>query len=223
MRTGEPEPIRIGISGHRKLRPEDTEALRAAVLQELKEIQETYPHSPLELWCSLAEGGDLLCADAAEALGIPVIAILPMEKAVYEKDFTEEGIRQLRGHLEKARQVLVSPFTEAEPREKRDEFLFRQAGIYVSAHTDILIALWDGAPGRYGCGTAEAVDFTLKADYEPAEGSKPTDPKGVIHLFTPRGDRTSESAGTRHLLGDWDALRSFLQKRDAENAELNVK
>ena len=211
------QPIRIGISGHRKLRPEDIEALSEAVREELKKLKKAYPHTPLELLCSLAEGGDLLCADAAEELGIPVHAILPMEIVEYEKDFTSAGLERLHHHLDAAAEVIIPAFTENEPETMKPEFLYRQAGIYVSAHTDILIALWDGAPGLYGCGTAEAVDFTLKADYQPADGVKPTEPKGVIHIFTPRGDHTEELAGTRHYLGDWEVLRARLKALDAQN------
>ncbi len=214
---GEPEPIRIGISGHRKLRPEDLETLSAAVREELQKLKDSYPHTPFVLFCSLAEGGDLLCADAAERLGIPVRAILPMEPKAYENDFTPAGLERLHHHLTTAEWFFVPPFTEAEPREMTPEFLYRQAGIYVSDRTDILIALWDGAPGLYGCGTAEAVDFTLKADYQPKDGRKPTEAKGVIHIFTPRCEHTEEPAGTRHYLGDWDVLRERLQALDAQN------
>ena len=71
-------PIVIGVSGHRRLRPQDLPALRAAVRERLVSLQAQNPHSPLIMLCSLAEGADLLCADAAEELGIPLIAALPL-------------------------------------------------------------------------------------------------------------------------------------------------
>ena len=60
-------PIVVGVSGHRALREADRPALYAAVRAELKKLMDFCPHSQFVLLCSLAAGGDLLCADAAEA------------------------------------------------------------------------------------------------------------------------------------------------------------
>ncbi len=61
-------PIVVGVTGHRALRPQDEEALRAAVSAELKKLTAQYPRSPVVMLTSLAEGGDLLCAEAATEL-----------------------------------------------------------------------------------------------------------------------------------------------------------
>ena len=70
-------PIVVGVTAHRAIREQDRAALHDAVCAELRKLQESCPSSRLVMLCSLAEGGDLLCADAAEELGIPVIAVLP--------------------------------------------------------------------------------------------------------------------------------------------------
>ena len=44
---------------------------------------------------SLAEGGDLLCAEAATELDIPLVAVLPDELEIYEKDFSAEAKERL--------------------------------------------------------------------------------------------------------------------------------
>ena len=157
-------PIVVGVSGHRLLRPQDLPALQASVRELLSSLLARCPQSPVVMLCSLAEGADLLCADAAEELGIPLIAALPLPREEYEKDFSSEGKRRLDYHCARAEQVFVTPWTEeADPKRKSRDDAFRQAGIYVSAHSHILLALWDGKPGKHGCGTAEAVAFARSA------------------------------------------------------------
>ena len=110
-------PIVIGVTGHRNIRKQDEDAIRAAVEGELQKLQALCPHSPFVLLCSLAEGGDLLCADAAEKLGIPLIAVLPRERADYERDFSEAGKACFSHHCARADQLFVAPRTEALPTE----------------------------------------------------------------------------------------------------------
>ena len=108
---------------------------------------------------------------------------------------------------------------EAPPAPDRD-FLYRQAGIYISVHSHLLLALWDGGPGTAArCGTAEAVDFALSGSFTPAIGTSPRcrENEAVLHIFTPRGERTGEAAGTVHVLGDWEAVRESLLRTDDFN------
>ena len=88
MKDNRTIPIVVGVTGHRAIRPEDRDALSAAVMAELKKLRQKCPASELVLLTSLAEGGDLLCADAAETLGIGVVAALPMPLEIYRKDFS---------------------------------------------------------------------------------------------------------------------------------------
>ena len=81
-------PVVVGVTGHRQLRPEDRKALYESVCAELRALRETCPHSPLVMLNSLAEGADLLCARAAEELGIPLIAALPMARRSSARSFT---------------------------------------------------------------------------------------------------------------------------------------
>ena len=50
---------------------------------ELIHLKERCPNTQIAMLTSLAAGGDLLCADVAEELGIPVFAALPMEPSEY--------------------------------------------------------------------------------------------------------------------------------------------
>ena len=70
-------PIMVGVTGHRQMREQDAETIALSVKSELRKLQSCSPNSPLVMLSSLAEGGDLLCADIADELGIPLIAALP--------------------------------------------------------------------------------------------------------------------------------------------------
>ena len=79
-------PIMIGITGHRDIPDGARGAIYEAVKAELLKLRGLCPNSALVMLNSLAEGGDLLCADAAEELGIPLIAALPRKKEDYVND-----------------------------------------------------------------------------------------------------------------------------------------
>ena len=210
----------VGVTGHRMLRPEDRPALRAAVLAALKKIRERCPNSEAVLLCSLAGGGDLLCADAAEELGMPLLAALPMERAEYEKDFSPEELARFRHHCARAERVFVAPPTERVPAEPDRDFFYRQAGVFISAHSHILLALWDGGePSPEGCGTAEAVAFSLHGVYCPAQGValRSGGNEAVVHIYTPRGERREKKAGETELLGSREAMEEMLARTDEFN------
>ena len=139
-------PLTVGVTGHRAIRPEDRPALMAGVKRELEGLRAKYPHSPMVMLNSLAEGADQLCAEAALSLGIPLAAALPLPAAEYEKDFAGAALSSFRDYLSKAEQRFVAPATEAAPEAPDRDFYYRQAGIYVATHCHVLLALWDGGP-----------------------------------------------------------------------------
>ena len=214
-------PIVIGVTGHRAIRPEDVGTLYTAVKTELNRLREQYPHSPLVMLSSLAEGGDLLCADAAEELGIPLIAALPMARELYAPDFSPAARERFDHHCARAEQVFPAPSAELIPEGGANrDFQYRQAGIYVAAHSHILLALWDGGSGTAAaCGTAEAVGFALQGSYFPVSGvsMRSENNEAVLHIVTPRGERAEEAAGTVHYLGNRQALREILGRTDDFN------
>lgn len=220
METDKTIPIVIGVTGHRAIREQDRAVLAAAVKAELDKLHALCPNSPLVMLNSLAEGADLLCADVCEALGMPLLAALPRSRNDYEKDFSEEAKKRFAHHCERAEQVFVVPPTEAVPVSGAGrDYQFRQAGIYVASHCHILLALWDGEPGKRGCGTADAVDFALNGSYDPASGVslRSGSNEAVIHIFTPRGEHTEKAAGAIQVLGNWDAVSDVLRKTDSYN------
>ncbi len=216
-------PILIGVTGHRLLGTGDRAAVAASVKAELKRLQSLCPHSRLMMLNSLAEGADLLCAEVGESLGIPLIAVLPREQADYQLDFSPSGKEQFLRQCSRADLVFVAPPAEPAPESgiSRD-YLFRQAGIYVAAHSHVLLALWDGGAGtEAGCGTAETVGFALEGSYRPSKGVpiRCGENEAVIHVFTPRNGHSGEPAGTVHILGNRAAVRDILLKTDAFNRQ----
>ncbi len=213
-------PVVVGVSGHRALREEDRPALYAAVKEELQKLAARCPHTQMVLLCSLAAGGDMLCADAAEELGWPLLAALPMEREEFEKDFTPEELAHFAHHCSRAERVFVTPPTETVPEDPDRDFFYRQAGVFVSAHSHILLALWDGGePSADGCGTAEAVAFSLSGAYSPAGGMslRSGGNEGVIHVFTPRGKHTERPAGEVKILGSREAMEETLARTEEFN------
>ncbi|MBR0160838.1 MAG: hypothetical protein IJQ02_06140 [Oscillospiraceae bacterium] len=215
-------PIVVGVTGHRAVPEKDRAAISAAVREELKKLVALCPHSPFIMLNSLAEGGDLLCADAAEELGIPLIAVLPRPLEDYQGDFSESAKTRLKHHCARAEAVFTAPMMEPLPPEgSTRSFRFRQAGLYVAEHSHVLLALWDGGPGtEAACGTAETVDFALNGSCSTSLGLSPRSGanEAVIHIFTPRGEASEEAAGTVHVLGNWEAVSDLLRRTDDFNS-----
>ena len=214
-------PLTIGIIGHLDPRFGDTVALRDAVKRELTKIRTRCPQTPLVLLCCLAKGADLLCAEAAEELGISLRAVLPMEQAEYEKDFETKDLTRLRWQLERAQSVVfLPPAAEAEPEERNRDFLFRQAGIFVAEHSHILLALWDGkSEDQSDCGTAAIVKAALQGSWKPRRGMacRSAENLAVIHVMTPREGSTDLGTGTLNMLGRQDNLDEILMRTEEFN------
>ncbi len=213
-------PLIVGVTGHRDLREEDLEALRAAVRRELKALQEGYPHTEIRLLCSLAMGADLLCAETAEEMGIPLIVPLPRNAESYLEDFSPEDRLRAERQLDRAESVFTVRPMEAVPEEETAEFGYRQAGIYVAEHCHVLLALWDGEADRSGCGAAAAVAFALEGDWLPTRGevTRTGDNTGVIHILAPRGQAAGGKSGETKRLGNRERIEEILRKTDEFNA-----
>jgi len=167
----------VGVTGHRKLREEDVPALRARVRAFLLDLQQRYPKLHLQLLSSLAEGSDQLAAEVALELGIGVIAPLPLPEDLYRQDFDEAGQERLQ-HLLAHSQALVLPLADATARDAVAEHgpardrQYAQAGMFVSSHCHLLLALWDGHESTRLGGTAQVVRYHLHGSlYDQGERS----------------------------------------------------
>lgn len=159
--------LTIGLTAHRDLLPSEESSLRAAVRRFFRRLQAEFPLLPLQLISALAEGGDQLVAEEAMAMGIDVVAPLPMPLAEYERDFqTPEGLARFRALLAQAEvrelglliDIRAADLAVTDPARIRQ---YAQLGVFISSHCQLLLALWDGRPGTAIGGTAEVVHFHL--------------------------------------------------------------
>lgn len=157
-------PIMIGGIGHRKL--SNTERLAAKIAAECEKLKERYPKSPFVLLSPLAEGADRLIASVvmASSLKADLVAVLPMPRDEYEKDFsTEESRAEFAALIGKARCVKIAPLPEKDgswtvPGKTRDG-QYARAGAIITDHAQILFAIWDKRSAKGTGGTADQVGW----------------------------------------------------------------
>ena len=238
-------PIVVGITGHRDIRKEDEEKLKKAFQNELKKLKVFCPNSQLVVLTNLAKGADLLCAEVAKEMKLPLYIALPMDRSLYgttqqfsvsEKEFFEECCNNAERNNEEC--IFITPIAEPVPNkeiekeleklktkqkdisEEAKQYLYRQASIYIVAHCHVLLALWDGSKAKgNGCGTAEAVKFAENGIYSPLSGIsfRSSSNESVIHIYTPRGTRNEKEAGTVETRGNWNAVEEVIKKTDKFN------
>jgi hypothetical protein len=159
-------PLTIGVTGHRDLVPEEVPLIRRAVHEFFLELRERFPDRPLEVLSALAEGADRLVAEVALDLGLQLAVPLPMAKELYLCDFVTEASRKRFEYLcNRAQAVYELPIA---PGNRQDELAehgeqrnrqYAQLGVFLCAHSHMLLALWDGKPSEDVGGTAQVVRF----------------------------------------------------------------
>jgi hypothetical protein len=112
----------------------------------------------MRLVSPLAEGADQLVAELALSAGYTVDAVLPLPRDDYRGDFVgdDTGAR-FDTLLGQARCTLELPTLIAGRANS-----YALAGRAMLAHSDVVIALWDGLPARGTGGTAEIVASALR-------------------------------------------------------------
>lgn len=168
------EPLLIGVTSHRDPAPDEVPALRARVANFLGTLALANPTLAVTVVTSLAEGGDQLVAEEALALGLRVIAVLPMTLSSYVDDFTADEARRRFETLLARATVVEMPEVDGAAILGSDAgakhvraWHYTQAGIYIASHSHLLLALWDGRPARGSGGTADVVTYHLDG-IEPA-------------------------------------------------------
>lgn len=168
-------PLVIGVTSHRNIPAREEEAIRARVQNLFAMLRGKYPTLPLIVLSSLADGGDQWTADEALKAGIRLIAPLPMPRSQYELDFAGGNARAAFNALcDRAEVIELTGVDEIAGKGERShdagserERRYANAGMYVSAHCHILIAIWDGKDsGRLG-GTAQIANYHLSGIEPP--------------------------------------------------------
>ena len=126
----------------------------------------------IKLVSSLAEGADVLAAEAVLESGGRLSVCLPFPEEVYRKDFGLNEWARTQALIDRADSVAALSGTDA-----GDASAYEQAGRIVLSQSDILIAVWDGEAARGRGGTtqviAEAVALHQPVIHIDAQGRHP--------------------------------------------------
>jgi hypothetical protein len=167
-----PFVVSVGITGHRAeaLAGDALESLPERICDALKALggaalglleRERACFSPaapeLRFVSPIADGSDQIAANAALSLGWELQAILPFRRSDYRASLADsEGREGFDALLARASRVL-----ELTGDEPGDVEAYVMAGRATVAHSDVLIAVWDGLPPRGRGGTAEVVQMAI--------------------------------------------------------------
>lgn len=189
-------PIIIGVTGHRDLREQGLPELKCKISQLFDGLNKDYPNTPLVVLSPLAEGADRLVADTAIEMGMDLVVVLPMEKCLYEEDFSVESKREFAGFISKAKHVFELPLLKGNTKEniaiqgEHRNLQYAYGGAFVAQHCQILIALWDGENSDLQGGTAQTVRFKLEGipeQFDPVKTVLNQVENGpVYHIISPR-------------------------------------
>ena len=172
---GPPRPIvlNVAVTGHRAavltaplvrtLRPivyVVFRKLRDALLDLQQSREEFCSSTPAELrlHTPLATGADQIAAICARSSGYFIRALLPFEANEYRQDFADgDELDMFEQALEAADEIVALPGQRSDV-----ESAYLVVGQSLVETADVLIAIWDGEPGRGPGGTANVVDLALK-------------------------------------------------------------
>ncbi len=179
----------MGVTGHRlgAIPAERREGIQTGIVAALAIIEEAAQAirerlastglfgdapSAFAMVSPLADGADQFAARAALDRGWRLQAVLPFARAIYAADFIgEDPSETFDALLARAGGVLELP---GDRRHEAESYLL--AGRATVAHSDVIVAVWDGAPPRGRGGTAEVVQLAVASGVP------------VIHI-TPTEDR----------------------------------
>jgi hypothetical protein len=154
------------VTGHRNLVPAEIPEIRQRVREFLAELCDKSPDRGVSVMSSLAEGADQIVAEEAITLRIPLIAALPMPRDIYVTDFEVTRVREnFNLLLAQSSEIFELPITPGNTRKsiaahgKNRTRQYAQLGVFLCAHSHILLALWDGKDNDKLGGTASVVRF----------------------------------------------------------------
>lgn len=202
----------VGVTAHRDLVDDEVAGLESAVRHFFENLAREFPGLPLALLSPLAEGGDQLVARVALDLGLPLIAVLPMSRSEYETDFEpgppRDEFRRLLARADRVIELPPAPGSDGPPyRGAARQTQYCQLGVFLSNHSQVLLALWDGKPGSEPGGTADVVGYHLtaimagfEADQFPSSILAENENDLVYHVACSRARAGGEPAAGLHAL-----------------------
>ena len=173
----------IGIVGHRSNtnRPFDSGYIRQALKARMTSEIAARPGCEPMLLTSLAPGTDIIGAEIAFELKIPIVVPLPLPFEALAQDFSDDNRFELDKFLRliaRSERYIELPLRfgdlvevsrvdrQEEPMARRRQYAL--AGAYIAERADLLIAVWDGREARGIGGTADVVRWREQGE-PPAE------------------------------------------------------
>jgi hypothetical protein len=142
--------MRFGLTGHQLLSDaEDWRWVRGQLERIVADAE-----APLVGLCSLAVGADQLFAEVLDAAHAALEVVVPFPD--YAAVFDAEGRASYERWLARASKVYVLPF------EGTREDCYLRAGKAVTDRSDVVIAVWDGAPAAGPGGTGDVVAYARR-------------------------------------------------------------
>ncbi len=139
----------LALGGHRILR--DVDRLSIGINLAIKRIQVEKLTQKWYLLSTLSEGAEqLLVRQILQVQSANLIAVLPMTREVYRKNFQSENSRE---EFDKMLQVATEVFEL--PMADTRLTAFQAANDFVLEHCDMLLVIWDGKPAQGAGGTGE--------------------------------------------------------------------
>lgn len=207
-------PITIGVSGHIDIAESDIETASREFAGLIEQLASKFPHTPVQLLVSLAVGADRVAAECFlkfraslqhtqpdMADRYELVVVLPMAAEQFKSDFPE-NLSQFHALIDEADAVVVMPLRRnitlddiknaGEARNRQ----YQDATRYISVHSDILVAFWDGNnPNKIG-GTHDAILMRLfghavtdEIHYSPLANAAT---RFVLHIPVTRNSTTTE-------------------------------
>lgn len=140
----------VGFTGHRQIT--NSPAISQAIGEALDFLRASAGGEWVAL-ASVAEGGDQLFVHEALQRQMSWHAILPMPARDFATDFTPTQWQEVEAMLRRAEHLQVAN----DDGHREDAYL--DCGLETVTGSDVLIAVWDGAPARGKGGTANIVEF----------------------------------------------------------------
>lgn len=197
-------PLIIGVTGHRDLIREEQGELQRLITDFIAGLRRRFPSTPIRMMSALAEGADRLAAKTALSANVSVQAILPMPAAEYSKDFVSTESQKEFEDLCGCCEVLTLP-VKADVSEDGTiagsdrDLLYANAGMFISAHCHILLAVWDGINSDSLGGTSQIIYFH---HYDRLPGIAEIVPRTSLFLTDDESDLVYHIACSRQLSAD---------------------
>ena len=160
-------PLVIAVTGHRDLVDDEVPRIVDAIRQVFAELLTKFPQTPVLLLSPLAEGGGRLAAKVAIEMNLELIIPLPLQAELYKTDFESAASIEEFESLCQHGTVIELPLRKENTIEsvavhgsQRDS-QYVQLGAFLSSHSQILLAIWDGKPSDALGGTAQVVGYHL--------------------------------------------------------------